>query len=521
MDTQLLWGVEVWRLALAGALTIGAVTCGLLIFRLRGPARSPADSSGRFTAAGALLVTPSGVLLMLGLLYGAAALLAVPGDEGIWLGNVLNIAVVAAAAFLMLRVFSLLSHFSRASDSGIDDEQALQRFLIVLRIVVFLAAAVFVIDALGYPIVDQIRGLLGIDVLWGISVLRLTAGIILLLLGLWSRPWVRWVLRQVLGSLDKAGDSEWIRDAYRLTPYPLGLITHAALWHLVGTVLLIPEEPLNIRIWVTTALTVALVLAITFLVWRILDVISCAAERTAAKTQSKLDDQLIPLARKTIKIVVAIVVGVSLIEKVGYSATSLIASLGVGGLALALAAKDTIANLFGSFVVFADQPFQIGDGVKVGGVEGVVEEVGLRSTRIRGFDKTISTVPNQQFTSSPVVNLSQRPNRRIRFELGLSYDASAEELEDFLEAVRNWLKEQDGLDADTVMVHFTQFADSSLTVLIQVFTHAPDFNTSMVLQEEVLLGVMRLVETHGLDIAFPTRTVHVAGDSVAGADAGT
>ena len=158
-----------------------------------------------------------------------------------------------------------------------------------------------------------------------------------------------------------------------------------------------------------------------------------------------------------------------------FSTSSLIASLGVGGLALALAAKDTIANLFGSVVVFTDQPFQVGDGIKVGEVEGIVEEVGLRSTRIRGFDKTMAVVPNQEFANVSVVNLTQRPNRRIRFEVGITYDATASDMEKFLDDLRDLLRAMtEGLDHDSAIVHLTEFADSSLTVLVQVLTEAAD-----------------------------------------------
>ena len=295
-----------------------------------------------------------------------------------------------------------------------------------------------------------------------------------------------------------------------LIPKPLSLITHAVLWYFVGQILLIPREPINYHLWVTSALTLLLIVAITFLAWRSLDVLSLAAERKALQTKSRLDDQLIPLARKFLKITVAVLVGVVMVERLGFPTTSLIASLSVGGLALALAAKDTVANLFGSIVVFTDQPFQVGDGIKVGAVEGVVEEVGLRSTRIRGLDRTMATVPNQQFTSSAVVNLSERPNRRINFEVGIGYEATAQDMENFLQALRKWLKSKAGLKEDSVVVHFTQFADSSLTVLVQAMTDAADLATAMVLQEDMMLNVMRLVESHGLEIAFPTRTVHIA-----------
>ena len=508
MDSQLLWGVAAWRLIVAAILImIGLASRPILrrlAPRLSGPTPEPDGSS----PARSTLLRSLAWLVLAGFLIAGVAVLQLPQLASAYLGNILEVGLVAALAFLVLGLIRLALRASETLES--DDERALKRLLIFFHVLVWGVAGIFVIDAAGYPLVDRVGAALETEILWGIAVRRLVIAVVLLLLGLWSRPVVRWMLRSALGSQRLAADSVWVRDMQELLPKPLSLITHAILWYFVGQILLIPQEPVDVRQWVTTALILAVVLAVTFLAWRILDVLSRVATRKSLQTKSRLDDQLIPLARKLFKIVVSIVIGVIMVEKLGYPTTSLIASLSVGGLALALAAKDTVANLFGSIVVFTDQPFQVGDGIKVGAVEGVVEEVGLRSTRIRGLDRTMATVPNQQFTSAAVVNLSERPNRRISFEVGIGYDATAKDMEDFLQALREWLENKDGLKADTVVVHFTQFADSSLTVLVQAMTDAADLATAMVLQEDMMLNVMRLVESHGLEIAFPTRTVHIA-----------
>ena len=508
MDSQLLWGVAAWRLIVAAILImIGLASRPILrrlAPRLSGPAPEPDGSS----PARSTLLRSLAWLVLAGFLIAGVAVLQLPQLASAYLGNILEVGLVAALAFLVLGLIRLALRASETLEP--DDERALKRLLISLHILIWVVAGVFVIDAAGYPLVDRVGTALETEILWGIAVRRLVIAVVLLLLGLWSRPIVRWMLRSALGSQRIAADSVWVRDMQELIPKPLSLITHAVLWYFVGQILLIPREPINYHLWVTSALTLLLIVAITFLAWRSLDVLSLAAERKALQTKSRLDDQLIPLARKFLKITVAVLVGVVMVERLGFPTTSLIASLSVGGLALALAAKDTVANLFGSIVVFTDQPFQVGDGIKVGAVEGVVEEVGLRSTRIRGLDRTMATVPNQQFTSSAVVNLSERPNRRINFEVGIGYEATAQDMENFLQALRKWLKSKAGLKEDSVVVHFTQFADSSLTVLVQAMTDAADLATAMVLQEDMMLNVMRLVESHGLEIAFPTRTVHIA-----------
>jgi len=511
MDSQVLWGITIWHLILAVLLVLIGFATGPVLRRWI--ARMPVLADSSAWSGRQPWIGPVSLAALAAFLMAAAELLQLPMEVDMHVGNVLTVILVGALAFFAMRTIRRVRTAGQTLDPR--DRRALRHLVRSLQVVILLIAGIFMIDATVFPLAERVGRLLEAEVLWGITVLRLLIGTVLLLLGLWSRPLVRWVLRRTLGSQHLAKGAAWVRDVQELLPYPLSLIAHAALWYVVGQILLFPTEPFDVRLWVTTALLVALVLAVTFLAWRMLDVGSRMASRRTAQTKSRLDDQLIPLVRKAFKITVALVVAVIIVEKMGFSPISLIASLGVGGLALALAAKDTIANLFGSMVIFTDQPFQVGDGIQVGSVEGVVEEVGLRSTRIRAWDRAMATVPNQQFTSTSVVNLSERPNRRIRFEVGIGYDASAADMEAFLEAVRTWLRSREGLNHDSVVVHLTQFADSSLTVLVQVLTEAADLGTSMVLQEEVMLGVMRLVETHGLEVAFPTRTVHIATPSAA------
>ena len=509
MDNQLLWGVTVWQLMLAGLLVLSGLACEPILRRLASWVWGPTAAPGTPLGPGRSLIRPVASLVLVGLLMGAAALLQVPPDVAVHLSNALQIALIGAAAFLAMRLINLGGRYGQIL--GSKDERALSVLLNLFRTAILLVAGGLVVDTAVWPLTDQVGNVLDAMLLWDISALRLLIAVLLLILGFWSRPVVSWLLRRVLDSRRIGEGRVWVKDAQELIPYPLSLVTCVLLWYFVGQILLFPTEPINVRLWVTTALTIALIVVVTFLAWRCLDVCSRLLSRRALSTETRLDDQLIPLARKTLKIVVVVVVSVMILEKMDFSTSSLIASLGVGGLALALAAKDTIANLFGSVVVFTDQPFQVGDGIKVGEVEGIVEEVGLRSTRIRGFDKTMAVVPNQEFANVSVVNLTQRPNRRIRFEVGITYDATASDMEKFLDDLRDLLCKTEGLDHDSAIVHLTEFADSSLTVLVQVLTEAADLATEMALKEALLLSAMRLVDANGLELAFPTRTVHMVG----------
>ena len=516
---NLLWGVSLGRLLAGIALIVLGVFSGIfmrwLAQRIWGP-MTATDASPWTHQAVVLLPLPLNLLIQVGIWHVAASVLRFPDDIGFWVGGGLVIALVLAVAFLAVRLLMYGSRIANDKMAGLPEDadgKTVPRILMVLRVLVLIAAGVLVVDILGYPLTEDIMDMLDTEVLWGITVLRVLIVTLLLLLGLLSRPFVRWIIRRVLGSQRLAGGASWVKDVQAFLPSPLSTITHTLLWYAAGHFLLLPEEPINVQLWVTTGLAIALVLAVTYLIWRVLDVLSGFAVSKAMLTESRLDDQLIPLVRKTLKIIVVIVVGVSIVEMMGYSTTSLIASLSIGGLAFALAAKDILANVFGSVLIFTDKPFQIGDVVKIGGSEGVIEEVGLRSTRIRALDKSLVTIPNQTFTTTSIVNYSQRPCRRIKFEVGLTYDVTADEMEAFLEAARNWLKQHHGLQADSVIVHFTLFADSNLTVLVQALTKMSDFKGYMVVQEEVLLGLQRLAKSHKLDMAFPTRTLHVVDES--------
>ena len=347
--------------------------------------------------------------------------------------------------------------------------------------------------------------LLDQQILWGISVLRIAVAVGLLALGFFGRRTVRWGVRKVLAGQSDA--KAWADDAQELLPRPLSYIVWVVLWYAAGLILTLPRAPLNWHGWVMNALTVVLAVAVTYLVFQVIDVFSRAAERAASKTHTRLDDQLVPLLRKTLKIVLGTLAGVSIVDKLGYSASSLIAGLSIGGLALALAAKDTIANIFGSVVVFADRPFQVGDSVAIGSIEGTVEEVGIRTTRIRGLGGSLYTIPNQNLTNTAIQNLSSRNTRRILFDIGLTYDATPQQIESLRDDIVVWLQGLPEIVSGSVLVRFTQLADSSLNVQIRATTGTTPFAEFMALQEFVLLGSMRLVENHGLEFAFPTRSI--------------
>ena len=237
------------------------------------------------------------------------------------------------------------------------------------------------------------------------------------------------------------------------------------------------------------------------------------ADRLAQRaelTESKLDDQLVPLVRKLLKVFVVIFGGIVVLHQLNVDVASLIAGLGIGGLAFALAAKDTIANLFGSLTVFVDKPFQVGDAISIGGsTTGVVEEVGFRSVRIRTFDKTLITLPNGMLTNSVVENLTERLFRRYKTVLGLTYDTTAEQVTAFCEGVEHIIEAMPDLNSESKTVEFTGFGDSALEILVVCHMNTPDYGQAMRTQHNFNLAVLQLAEDLGVGFAFPTQSLHL------------
>jgi MscS family membrane protein len=258
------------------------------------------------------------------------------------------------------------------------------------------------------------------------------------------------------------------------------------------------------------------ILLVTWTAFRLVDAGALLLGERSARTESRLDDQMVPLARKGGKIFVATLGFLLVAQNLGYSVSGLVAGLGIGGLALAMAAKDTLANLFGSVMIMLDRPFHVGDLVSFPGGEGVVEEIGMRSTRVRTPTKTVISIPNQHLANATVENQSQMPRRRVRFTLGITYDASAAQMQELVTRIEGYLRTNPQVDPEQVVVRFTEFGASSLDIMVQYFANTKDWAEHLGVRQEVNLRLMGLVEEMGLQIAFPTRTVHLVGGAGAG-----
>ncbi len=217
-----------------------------------------------------------------------------------------------------------------------------------------------------------------------------------------------------------------------------------------------------------------------------------------------------PWIKKSL-VAVFVVFGVLLtIQSLGYNVSTILQGLGIGGLAFALAAQDTIANLFGSLVVAIDQPFKVGETVKIGTSTGTVEDIGLRSTKIRLVDRSLVVIPNKLVSSEPIVNLSRFTGRRVEQVFSLTYGTTPDKMEAIIREIRQLIEGETGVEATSVHVYFRDFSVSSLDIWAAYVIKDPDFAKHLALRQKLSLAIMHAVQRHGLSFAYPTQTVHVA-----------
>jgi MscS family membrane protein len=197
------------------------------------------------------------------------------------------------------------------------------------------------------------------------------------------------------------------------------------------------------------------------------------------------------------------------LQNFGVNVGSLIAGLGIGGLAFALAAKDMLANLFGSIMIFLDKPFQIGDRVTVEGVDGMVEEVGFRSTRIRTLENSLVSVPNSKVADSAINNFGLRKYRRYRTILSVTYATTTAQIEAFTEGIKALILQNPITRKDAFDVALHDFGESGLNILLIVFFETNDWNVEVQERHNLLINIRQLAEKLGVQFAFPTRTLHI------------
>jgi MscS family membrane protein len=316
-----------------------------------------------------------------------------------------------------------------------------------------------------------------------------------------------WGTRRVLGHLAARTTTTWDDALIRETAGPL-----TSLWAIGVVTLLLPALGLGTRAGAALdhVLRAATYLVLFWAAFRSVDVaFAAAADAPRARSSPSLAG-LLPVGRKVGKVVLVALGLVAVLNELGFKVASLLAGLGIGGIAVALAAQKTVEHLLGSVAIGVDQLFRVGDFVKVEDFVGTVETIGLRSTRFRTLDRTLITIPNGRLADMRTETFAARDRMRLFANLGLVYGTTAAQLRAVLAGVEGALRAHPKLWPDTVSVRFTELRDSSLNVEVMAWFQTADWNEFTAIRQELLLRFMTVVEEAGTSFAFPTRTVHVA-----------
>lgn len=315
------------------------------------------------------------------------------------------------------------------------------------------------------------------------------------------------VLRRILFAvLHKYGKIDLANQFLNPVVRPFSLMIIALLASILIPVLQLPPFAATNLILLVHALVPFFA---TFFFYRLVDILGHYMKRMADRSENTLDDQLVPLVTKVLHVFVVIVGFVAILRGFKFDIWPILTGLSIGGLAFALAAQDTLKNFFGSLMIFIDRPFQIGDWVTSGDVDGTVEEVGFRSTRVRTFRDSVMYVPNSVISNSMVDNHGRRQYRRFYTRLAITYDTPARLIEVFVKGVEEIVQQHPDTRKDYYNIFLNEYGASALEVMLYIFFKVPDWNNELRCRQEIMLEINKLAEHLGVRFAFPTQTLMI------------
>jgi MscS family membrane protein len=266
---------------------------------------------------------------------------------------------------------------------------------------------------------------------------------------------------------------------------------------------LLTIEKFGLRMLLYRSFQIALVISITWIFLRIIDFFGLVLTHRASLIQSKTDNHFVPFIKETIKVIVIIFSIFFLLGAIfELNVASLIAGLGIGGLAIALAAKESLENLIGSFAIFLDKPFVIGDTIKIAGIEGQVENIGFRSTRIRTLEKSLVTIPNKKLVDNELDNLSHRKERRVNFNIGLSFETKPDQFKNIITDIQKIIENHPHVSKNETQVRLNSFDSNSINIMILYFVDGLGLNMHLDIREEINYKIIEIVGKYGAVFAF-------------------
>ncbi|MGI9364704.1 MAG: mechanosensitive ion channel family protein [Rhizobiaceae bacterium] len=323
---------------------------------------------------------------------------------------------------------------------------------------------------------------------------------------------ISWAIIFIWSRVPKAGSrlvSIARLDALASIRIPLGVLIGVAIYRMVVSqvgIQLIARDTIS---WIST---IAALLAVAWLGIRIVDGVADVARYGMSRSKQLNSVAVVMLARRIAKAIVLGLVTLTILDILGFDVTTGLAALGIGGLALALGAQKTIENLVGSITVVVDKPVSVGDFCQFEGVMGTVEDIGIRSTRVRTLDRTLVSVPNGAFASMQIENFAKRDEFRLRTILTMRYETTPAQIRFLLKELRQLLADSEAVTENPARVRFIGLGSHSLDIEIFAYVRARDYNEFLAVQEELLLDIMDIVKQSGSDFAFPSQTLYFGKD---------
>ena len=375
------------------------------------------------------------------------------------------------------------------------------------------------IDKISEVAAEHIGGWINKTPLAGIRWIKLLFCFLLLLAVVILERLIRWGIQHKINIIPyQEGVISWLRLFLKATLKPLSLFIYIyGIYAALSPIYMHFETPDGSNLVLTVAKHCADIGGTVALFWffyQSVILLDARLVKWAEGTESSVDDMLVPLVGKTLRIFIVMIGGMMVLQNLtGLKIGPLLASLGIGGLAVALAAKDSIANFFGTLTILFDKPFQVGDRIVVDNFDGAVENVGFRSTRIRLLTGNLVSIPNEKVVNTVVENIGRRPHIRWLSNIGITYDTSAEKVQEAVGILRDILKDHKGMHPDfPPRVHFNGFNDWSLNITVVVWYHPPEYWDFQAWLQLTCLEILQRFESAGIDFAFPSRTLYLANE---------
>ena len=505
---QVTVGNELWRfIASLGVLVIGFLILETLWRSANRQIKASVEKKGLDPEVWtlSLLLPPLRLAFAALLLRLAEVFLVLPGQLRQILHGLETLILALAIILLLFQVVGLLDRLRGALPAAAQDalpEETLAKFKSAFRVVALIGVAAVYL---------QTQKAFFPEWLWKYAWWRYVLIVIVVFaVYLVSRLSGKF-LSGMTAALRESEEQMRLRLLLKAAIWPIRLLLATIAVYAAKSIIQLPAAVTRIA---DGAIGVLGTLAVILFVYGLLDVVDYELTKYAQREETGVDQTFVQMVRIFSRVIVIAVGAIYLLRVVsGKPMSTLLAGLGIGGLAIALASQDTLKNFFGSIVIMLDKPFKVGQRVVVEGNDGVVEEIGFRSTRVRTLTGHLVTVPNEKMASANIENIGHRPSIRRLSNITITYDTPLQKVEKAVNIIRNILDNHEGMHPDfPPRVYFNEFNDASLNILMIYWYHPPDYWAFVAFSERVNLQIMHEFEKEGIEFAFPTTTTYLAHD---------